>query len=621
MRSLAEEAPALDNRIALADETFSAGRRRRRVRRVLVSCAAAVVTLLLLGTTLFVGPSPLAAQYGTSSGTKVSGHPSRIGQQWPILDMPSKPGPIAGVLINEGTSWAVSATGHRWRIAEDRGGDNYPASVSADGRLISYLVDNQGPLRIRDLVTGRVTDVGDIGGNPGSATQRFGLTGQSAPGLFSSDDRYLAFAAFDATRGGGGTSTVVVDIQRAAVIGATPEERTIAGWSADRIVASASDLQLESPTGQIVGRTVLKPAEPLGSNTFGGSVATTTDGRQWVYLSGGDSATTVTRFDLLSGAQLAKSAPIPPATDSCGFAAGQRVAYLQRGGTTVVTVATDGRASKATSIDAGVNASCGVWAADAFDGKAHGALLLDRVSDWLIRWWLWMASVGGSLVVITLVAWRAKGSRHRRNLKYPQFASAPWSRRRKILLVSVLMTPVVAVLALLTPNVFLASGAHLTSTQPPLLWSPADQAATRLAGVNGNPALTISDRLGALQGYLVLVENHSGQDIRVLGPTGEVQADPQGHGLGVATSAGDAAQARTLVYQPTGVIPAHQARWVRELRSYCIHGPAPQPTDGPGSSGYVYQSGVQLKIRVGWITRTDSISFSPGIKWIASGAC
>jgi hypothetical protein len=258
MRSLAEDAPAIDNRIALADKAFSAGRRRRRVRHTLVSAASAVVALLLLSTTLFVGPSPLAAQYGTSSGTRVSGHPSHIGQQWPILDMPSKPGPIAGVLFGATATWAVSASGHRWRIADDHGGDS--TAVSPDGRLISYLVDNEGPLRIRDLVTGRVTNISGIGGNPGSSSQRFGLPGLSSPlGSFSADDRYLAFTAFDATQGGGGTSTVVVDVTKAAVIGATPEQRTIAGWSADRVVASAVDVQLESPTGQVVATTVLKP--------------------------------------------------------------------------------------------------------------------------------------------------------------------------------------------------------------------------------------------------------------------------------------------------------------------------------------------------------------------------
>ncbi|MDX6203593.1 MAG: hypothetical protein QOJ83_3093, partial [Frankiales bacterium] len=558
--------------------------------------------------------------YGTSSGTRVSGHPSHIGQQWPILDMPSKPGPIAGVLFGATATWAVSASGHRWRIADDHGGDS--TAVSPDGRLISYLVDNEGPLRIRDLVTGRVTNISGIGGNPGSSSQRFGLPGLSAPlGSFSADDRYLAFTAFDATQGGGGTSTVVVDVTRAAVIGATPEQRTIAGWSADRVVASAVDVQLESPTGQVVATTVLKPTEPLGPNSFGGSVGTTADGRQWVYLSGGESATTVTRFDLTSGVQIAKSAVLPAATESCGFAAGRTVTYTQLEGTAVVSVAPNGRAHKATTIDAGVNASCGVWAADAFDGKAHGALLLDRVSGWLIGWWLWLAWSCGGLLAVALVGWRAKGSRQRRNQKYPRFAGKPWSRRRKVVVVSSLMTPVIGILALLTPYVFIASTAHLTVTSAPLLWAPADQAATRLAGADGRPALTISHRLGQVQGYLVLVENHGGQDIHVLGPPDGDNPATENRGIGVAASEGTAAQARSLVYYPTGVIPAHQARWIRELGSHCIPGPAPKPSDGPGSGGYAYQSGLPVKVRVGWITRTESISFSPGIKWIAGGTC
>ncbi|MDX6227617.1 MAG: hypothetical protein QOI76_1007, partial [Frankiales bacterium] len=98
MRSLAEEAPALDNRIALADEAFSAGRQRRRIRRLEITGATAVVVLCALFATLFVGAKPLAAQYGTSGGTRVSGYPTHIGRQWPVLDLPAKPGPIAGVL-------------------------------------------------------------------------------------------------------------------------------------------------------------------------------------------------------------------------------------------------------------------------------------------------------------------------------------------------------------------------------------------------------------------------------------------------------------------------------------------------------------------------------------------
>jgi hypothetical protein len=162
--------------------------------------------------------------------------------------------------------------------------------------------------------------------------------------------------------------------------------------------------------------------------------------------------------------------------------------------------------------------------------------------------------------------------------------------------------PVAALLGLLTPLVFIPlSAADLVSTQPVVWWSPIDAGQARAGGVDGYPATIVPIRLGE-QGFAVLIENHSGQDMVVSNADSANETpDQRAGGPQVSTTIGTAAQARSLAYSPSGKIPAHQARWVRQLSTpHCV---ASGNVSGVGS--------VHLRVEIGAITRTERVSLHP----------
>ena len=56
-----------------------------------------------------LGSSPLAAQYGSSAGSQRLQHTRRhVGHQFPVLGLPRRPGPAAGLMHGPGTGWYLA---------------------------------------------------------------------------------------------------------------------------------------------------------------------------------------------------------------------------------------------------------------------------------------------------------------------------------------------------------------------------------------------------------------------------------------------------------------------------------------------------------------------------------
>jgi hypothetical protein len=606
MRDLAEDAPPIDNRIALADRSYGAGRRRRRTRQLGVSGAAAVVVVAALFATLFVGSPPLAAQYGSSSGTRVSGYPSHIGRQFPVLDLPAKPGPIAGLMLGQGNhAWAVSANGHRWNVPGVTGNTMPEAALSPDGRVLAY----PGPgnkLVVHDLVAGTT---GTVPGINDDQEEGDGVVGyridDDSQMLISTDDRYLAF-----TDGATG-NTVLVDLRAARVI-RTIRSYQFAGWVGDDLAAVQSAdlgrgqtvraLTLEPVQGGAVRQVVLQPSQPLGAVGANWAVVSG-DGRSLAVLSGGgDQVQTLSRFDLASGRQLGTTLTVPPTFDNCPITYGVRVVYTHVAESSeadlTIAVSSDGRISTATTaLPAVTGQVCQIWASGAFDGTAHSGLLLDRFSGWVVQW---RAELGWGLGVLLLIAgaqlWNRRARRRR--------PARPGRDRGRVLVGSaVLLALPLAICALLTPFVFIPWGTgNLTSSQSALWWSPIDQAAARPGASDGVVASKASLRLGQQQGVIVLVVNNTGRDQRVSDPDAPEPPSPANVGLSVSTTSGTAEQARSLTYLPAGTIPDHQSRWVRFLLypSECV---------SPGGSSTL--SALHLRVKIGWTFRDVWVPIQP----------
>jgi hypothetical protein len=602
MRDLADQAPVDGDRIALADRSYASGRRRRTIRRVRVTAVSSLVLVAALFAGLFAGSSPLASRYGTSSATHVSGYPHHIGQQLPVLDLPSKRGPIAGLLSNGGGWWAVSPNGHRWNLSGAGGTGGALPAVSADGRLIGYP-NARGRYTIHDLVTGDFTDLTTLDSSQ-SSDNRLQQISLQAHGVFSADDRYLAMS-------GNSGDTIVIDVHSGKVT-SIPRigVEFVAGWVGDQVVtASGTDATLTSVVDGSARSVQLSLSAPL-LDTDQDSYAVSPGGVLTLLSGGRSGVQMVTRVNLRTGAQLGSQEPVPSADEVCGFTAGRDVYYghtdAATGAATVAGIDDAGTVTTRTTIDPALEPICGIWATEAFDGTARTSRRLDRLTGWLMSDWPWIAWPAGILGGLALLIWRVRASLRSSARDFPDRAAArqPWPRRAKVALVGAGLAVVALVVGLLIPFVFVPlSAGNLLPVQPAIWWTAVDQSAARPGDWQGDPASVVPFRLGEQQGFLVLVANPTGQDQQIQ-PT-----DPEELSLAVATTAGTSSQARSLVYRPSATIPAHQSRWVRQLirSDLCWE-----------KGGSTAVPAVTLQVRIGWVTRTEVLPLQPQMKLTAT---
>jgi hypothetical protein len=408
MRSLAEDAPAIDNRIALADETFSAGRRRRSLRHLEIGGATAVVVLCALFASLFLGSTPLAAQYGSSSGTRVSGYPSHIGHQFPVLEVPRKPGPAAGLMLATDQSWyLLSPTGHRWSIPSPGSGFLYRPILSDDGRMLGYP-DAKGNFVVRDLVSGKSVLFGGFSPNGEPGGNRYAVD-YNLPGYFTPDDNNLALPG---GVGGGGNGIVVLTIDTHRVSAWTQSSdmgNFMTGWLDNQHLALLDRttnswlLDVRDVAGRKLVSIRLRKTNQDQGGFFGWDELTTdhasvdvmtgqTQEHNWV----------ISRYDVRDG-QLLKTFTLEQPVQNCSRAetpAGVVTSMWADGRFISVQRTTpDGTTRSVTTVSRSLDPRCVELADAAAAGTSHSPLLLDRLTDFAVGRWEWFAASVGVAAV------------------------------------------------------------------------------------------------------------------------------------------------------------------------------------------------------------------------------
>ena len=179
---------------------------------------------------------------------------------------------------------------------------------------------------------------------------------------------------------------------------------------------------------------------------------------------------------------------------------------------------------------------------------------------------------------------------------------------------------VVAVVAVVATNLIVAGTAPaLTAGDAEAWWYAQDRAREVDTSADGADQTTVPIRSGHWQGFVIDLINDSDQTQTVLGPAygnGVPQAfagasPPQGI-IGVSTpnreiDEGGGVYTGVKFVLP-GVIPPHQLRAMRVLwfSNTCLEGKSEQGNDE-----------LALRVRVGWITRTEIISLTQG--WFVEG--
>lgn len=419
---LADTAPAP---AVTPDRLWAAGRRRRRrrarrARAALVAVAAVGVLALLLPS----ASVPVVPTYARMSSAGVDGHPERIGRQWFVRDLPDRPGPVAALLEvrGEGRSrWhAVRADGHRWRLP--RGGDAgvlYPA-LSPDGTVIGYLEGGDGPYVLRDLTTGRRTELPELGDNRVLRTTRYGLNDQS-PAHWSPDGRHVLLIGFTGDGYASTSALLLVDVQAGTVTALDAAGGFSAGWTGDDRFVTVDDA-VEPPTepvtvlsrdlsGRVLDRVPLEPAHGVLPDVTQWTASVSADGV--LTLLEDDLTGRVRRFDLVSGREVSPPVTLAQLASPCGASQGSNgrtaVPVTEPDGTLVGRQVLAGSSSALTAVPRQLGAQCLVYAADALAGPGRGGGLLGTTANDLAWFWrelLLGALALGALLVAAVRFWR-----------------------------------------------------------------------------------------------------------------------------------------------------------------------------------------------------------------------
>jgi hypothetical protein len=345
----------------------------------------------------------------TSGSAGVDGYPERIGHQWWIRDLPSSPGPMAGLMdrYSPGSvdGWfAIAESGRLWRLPSGfRGMDEFP-TISRSGRYISYLRARTGPSVIQDLVTGDETSFASIGSSTEPIRTRYTLNGQT-PGLWSPDGKQLlVFAAGTRHRN---VNALVLGLD--GTVRVLSNEGYSAGWVSNDEIAWLSgsqgrrgstsgpaEVQITNAAGQ-VEHVIALSTRLRDARLDQWSSAVSPDGSRLLIVTNYDIGGSVVRtFSLSTGKALTSPALITNAAGTCspGWTGSLPVVPVvsydsHDGDTAYPVVVGDTGTRRLVAVEPGLGSQCTLWAADALSGPAHGGMfgLLGTSTAWWTWWW------------------------------------------------------------------------------------------------------------------------------------------------------------------------------------------------------------------------------------------
>jgi hypothetical protein len=406
----------------LATRARSAGVRRRRVRRAGVVAAAAVAVLVALGAVAALPRLVPVAPTRLLPVHSIEGYPVRIDYPYLTRALPRRPGPVAGLLERatgpvdhnlrpDVNGWyAVTADGHQWRLPGEQ--SEMRPSLSPDGTKIALFTSLDTPMVIRDLVTGDVTAVPDLGSSMAAGELRPWVTFPGEFSVWSADGRHVAVMVDRGSAAGTGGIGVIdvatgrlrvvpVGVQSPLGFGPDGQLLTMDSRSVDGELASVAVVAPE-----INRRTSLVLPNDVGQG--GGDARLSPDGAQVALLTKTDAGSLrILRFDLASGALVASSGRLSRAFTGCpvafdGSQALLPVSFVE--GRTASLVAEDG--TPVVVADERNDLRCSQWASDALTAGPTDNLtstLFGTSAAWGTWWWREMAL--GAAVLVGLGAW------------------------------------------------------------------------------------------------------------------------------------------------------------------------------------------------------------------------
>ncbi|HEY0948728.1 hypothetical protein, partial [Nocardioides sp.] len=347
-----------------------------------------------------VGVLPRASEVPPADGESDGGggYPARVERAWFVRDLPDRPGPLSAVIGANLRWYAVSPEGNLWRVPQSDPIDDFPPALSADGRMIGYLAGHTTYV-LRDLTSGEETSFPEMtdGAETRADEGTWWLGGQN-PGFWSPDGSRLLLrahrwdddrqVAYDLVLGTDGST---MEVREEGYPVGWLDDDTLAWLSIGRagVALEATDLE-----GAVERRV---PIDLPGSRMSQWSAALSPD-RSRVALALSNSTGSLVTVSLSDGRVLTREHVGAP--DSCPPAwAGEDPVFVQ--GTGAVSLDT-AHGRQVMRVDAGLETTCVLVAADALSGERHrgvGATLLGVGNAWLYwhRQWALLGLAGASL--------------------------------------------------------------------------------------------------------------------------------------------------------------------------------------------------------------------------------
>lgn len=323
------------------------------------------------------------------------GYPQRIERPYVVRDLPAKPGPVAGLVSDGATWWAVSPHGRLWRVADLLDASIQPA-ITPDGRVISYVRttdDGFGELVIRNLVSGTLTAFPDVSSGRTDSDATY-FVAEQQPTYLSPDGKRVLVRGGRFENGPEGDA-MVVDAKgtRQLFVKGTAWP---AGWSPDGRIAWL----VTSPEPAIVATTA--SGEEVGR--LGLTVEADRELTQWSPLLSPDGTTLL----LVDHEGAMTTTPLDDGSEAIDVGTWDHTTcqpswrdddVLVTGGGALRTPEPEGDA--VVVADPSLAFDCSIWATDALAGDQHSGVtgdVLGTSTSWLS--WRWREVGAGVLLLL-----------------------------------------------------------------------------------------------------------------------------------------------------------------------------------------------------------------------------
>jgi len=183
----------------------------------------------------------------------------------------------------------------------------------------------------------------------------------------------------------------------------------------------------------------------------------------------------------------------------------------------------------------------------------------------------------------------------------------PWPARLGWRVWALIAAAVILIAAVISYVVVIQSTAPLVAQGTSAWWYPQDYTRAVITSADGATQTTVPIRPGQRQGFVIELFNYTGLTQTVLGTTADYTAPDNGSNTRIGVSTVDSyhgnTEVRTLRYTLPVSIPPNQSRAVRVLwtSNGCLPKEAESGTDE-----------LDIRVRVGWITRTETIQLNYG---------